>query len=262
MYKDPEQREAEIKNIATVYKELADAVLPELRRARMTINYEVIGRSDEEIMTAMSAEPEKLSVEEMVYAANILAETDAQKEAIMKQTVKTYPNDYRAYNNLADIAMRKGDYTAAVEYINKALKANPNAAEANTNLGLIALKDGQIAEAEAYLAKGAASANSKEALGNLYIAQGKYNLAAQNLAGVSSNSAALAQILNKDYTAAKTTLSNIKNADATTSYLKAVLAARTGDKAGVLANLEAAKALDSSIAAKAAKDVEFEKFLK
>ena len=262
MYNDPEQREAEIKNIAVVYKELADAVLPELRRARMTINYEVIGRSDEEIMSTFASEPEKLSVEEMVYAANILAETDAQKETIMKQTLKSFPNDYRAYNNLAELAMSKGDYTTATEYINKALKANPNAAEANTNLGLIALKDGQIAEAEAYLAKGVASANSKEALGNLYIAQGKYNLAAQNLAGVSTNSAALAQILNKDYSAAKATLENIKNADATTSYLKAVLAARMGDKAAVLSNLDAAKALDASLAAKAAVDVEFEKYLK
>lgn len=262
MYKDPEQRETEIKNIATVYKELADAVLPELRRARMTINYEVIGRSDEQIMTTFANEPEKLSVEEMVYAANILAETDAQKETIMKQTVKSYPKDYRAYNNLAEIAMRKGDYTQATEYINKALQANPNAAEANTNLGLIALKDGQLKEAEVYLAKGAASANSKEALGNLYIAQGKYNLAARNLEGVSSNSAALAQILNRDYSSAKATLEKIKNADAMTSYLKAVLAARMGDKAAVLSNLATVKSLDPALAAKATTDVEFEKFIK
>jgi tetratricopeptide (TPR) repeat protein len=262
MYKDPEQREAEIKNIATVYKELADAVLPELRRARMTINYEVIGRSDDEIMSTFASEPEKLSVEEMVYAANILAGNDAQKETIMKQTVKTYPNDYRAYNNLAELAMRKGDYTTAAAYINQALKANPNAAEANANLGLIAIKDGQIAEAEAYLAKSVASANSKEALGNLYIAQGKYNLAAQNLTGVVSNSAALAQILNQDYAAAKATLEKIKNADATTSYLKAVLAARMNDKSGVLSNLEKAKSLDPSFAVKIANDVEFEKFVK
>ena len=126
----------------------------------------------------------------------------------------------------------------------------------------MAIKDGQIKEAEAYLAKGVASANSKEALGNLYIAQGKYNLAAQNLAGVSSNSAALAQILNKDYSSAKATLEKIKNADAMTSYLKAVLAARMGDKAAVLSNLATAKALDSALAAKADTDVEFEKFLK
>ncbi len=262
MYKDPEQREQEIKNIASVYKELADAVMPELRRARMTINYDVIGRSDDEIMAVFASEPAKLSVEEMIYAANILAETDAQKETILKQTVKTYPKDYRAYSNLADIAMRKGDYATAKNYINQALRQNPTAAEANTNLGLIALKDGNVVEAETYLAKGAASANTKEALGNLYIAQGKYNLAAQNLAGVNTNSAALAQILVKDYSAAKNTLNSIKNADAMTSYLKAILAARTNDAAGVATNLAKAKALDSSIAKKAAADIVLEKFLK
>ena len=158
--------------------------------------------------------------------------------------------------------MRKGDYTTATSYINEALRKNPNAAEANVNLGLIALKDGQIKDAEVYLSKGAKSSNIKEALGNLYIAQGKYNLAAQNLAGVSTNSAALAQILTKDYNAAKTTLDKIKNADAITSYLKAVLAARMGNKADVLSNLDKAKALDASLAEKAAKDVEFEKYLK
>ena len=262
MYKDPEQREEEIKNIATVYKELADAVMPELRRARMTINYDVIGRSDAEILSTFASEPNKLSVEEMVYAANILADNDAKKESFLKQAVNTYPSDYRAYNNLAELAMRKGDYTTATSYINEALRKNPNAAEANVNLGLIALKDGQIKDAEVYLSKGAKSSNIKEALGNLYIAQGKYNLAAQNLAGVSTNSAALAQILTKDYNAAKTTLDKIKNADAMTSYLKAVLAARMGNKADVLSNLEKAKALDASLAEKAAKDVEFEKYLK
>ena len=112
------------------------------------------------------------------------------------------------------------------------------------------------------MSNGAKSSNIKEALGNLYIAQGKYNLAAQNLAGVSTNSAALAQILTKDYNAAKTTLDKIKNADAMTSYLKAVLAARMGNKADVLSNLDKAKALDASLAEKAAKDVEFEKYLK
>ncbi len=259
MYKDPEQREQEIKNIASVYKELADAVMPELRRARMTINYDVIGRDDDEIMRVFAAEPEQLSVEEMVYAANLLAETDAQKETILKQTVKFYPKDYRAYNNLADIAMRKGDYATAKDYINQALRLNPSAAEPNTNLGLIALKDGNVRDAEVYLAKGAASANTNEALGNLYIAQGKYNLAAQNLEGVSTNSAALAQILAKDYVSAKKTLDSIKNADAMTSYLKAVLAARTNDAAGVAANLEKAKALDPSFAEKAAGNIVFDK---
>ncbi|KAA6306842.1 hypothetical protein EZS27_041494, partial [termite gut metagenome] len=36
MYSDPEQREREIKNISSVYKTLADEILPQLRRSRLT----------------------------------------------------------------------------------------------------------------------------------------------------------------------------------------------------------------------------------
>ena len=177
MYSDPEQREQEIKNIATVYKELADAVMPELRRARMIINYDVIGRSDEEILKTFSEAPGKLSVEELVYAGNVLATSDAQKEEIFKKTAEIYPKDFRAYNNLADIAMRRGDNDTAQSYLRKALSLDANAAEANTNLGIIALQNGAIKDAEVYLAKGANSKNTDEALGNLYIAQGKINWA-------------------------------------------------------------------------------------
>lgn len=153
MYNDPEQREQEIKNIATVYKELADAVMPELRRARMIINYDVIGRSDEEILQTFSEAPGKLSVEELVYAGNVLATSDSQKEEIFKKTAEIYPKDFRAYNNLADIAMRQGNNEKAQEYLRKALSLDSNAAEANTNLGIIALQNGSIKDAEVYLAK-------------------------------------------------------------------------------------------------------------
>ncbi|MCM1312709.1 MAG: tetratricopeptide repeat protein [Bacteroides sp.] len=260
MYTDPEQREQEIKNVATVYKELADAVMPELRRARMIINYDVIGRSDEEILSTFSETPNKLSVEELIYAGNVLATSDAQKEAIFKKTAEIYPKDFRAYNNLADIAMRQGDNETAQNYLRKALSLDSNAAEANTNLGLIALQNGSIKDAEVYLAKGASSKNTDEALGNLYIAQGKYNLAASKLQNVNTNSAALSQILSQDYASAKSSLDKISNADATTYYLKAVLAARMNNKGDVAANLSKAISLDSSYAKRAANDVEFTNF--
>lgn len=260
MYNDPEQREQEIKNIATVYKELADAVMPELRRARMIINYDVIGRSDEEILKTFSEDPTKLSIEELIYAGNVLATSDTQKEAIFKKATEIYPKDFRAYNNLADIAMRKGDKATAQDYLRKALSLDSNAAEANTNLGILALQDGSIKDAEVYLAKGANSKNTDEALGNLYIAQGKYNLAANKLQNVNTNSAALSQILAQDYASAKSSLDKIKNADATTYYLKAVLAARMNNQSEISSNLSKAISLDSSFAKRAANDVEFAKY--
>ena len=97
-------------------------------------------------------------------------------------------------------------------------------------------------------------------MGNLYIAQGQYNKAAQVFSGINNNSAALAQILSKDYAAAATTLANIKNADATTSYLKAILAARQNDKDNIANNLRDAIMEDDTFAKRAKNDLEFSKY--
>ena len=257
MYQDPEQREQEIRNIAVVYKELADAVLPELRRARMVINYDVIGRSDEAIMKLFDEDAEKLSVEELVYAANILAETDDKKETILKKTVSLYPSDYRAFSNLGELALRRGDIDNAQFYLRKALSLNPAAPEANANLGMIAIQNGQFKDAEMYISKGVNANNFDEALGHLYIAQGKYNQAAAKMSKSAINSAALATILSQDYADAQKILSNIKNPDAMTYYLKAILAARMEKKDEVKTNLAKAIELDPKLADRAANDAEF-----
>ena len=97
-------------------------------------------------------------------------------------------------------------------------------------------------------------------MGNLNIAKGNYTQAASDLAGVKSNSAALAQILAKDYTSAKNTLASIKDADAITSYLQAILSARTGDASGVTSALAKAIKLDPTLAERAANDYEFVKY--
>lgn len=259
MYKDPETREREIKNISSVYSDLADEILPQLRRARLTINYQLIGRSDDEILDAFKTNPSVLSVDELLYAATLVND-DAKKEEIYKKAVELYPNDYRAYNNIAQLAYQKGDYDTAKSYLEKAIKANPNAAEANTNLGLMELLKGNRAEAEAYLAKGADAADNAAALGNLYIAQGQYARAAATLGDTKSNAAALAQIMAKDYTKAKSTLNDIESADAYTYYLKAILGARTNKANDVAENLAKAVALDKSLLEKAKKDVEFVKY--
>ena len=259
MYKEPEEREAQIKNMSAVFQELAETVLPELRRARLTINYELIGRSDDEILAQFKSEASKLSNEEVLYGATLVS-TPAEKEAWYQKATQLYANDYRAYNNLAQLAYAKGDLSTAESYLNKAKSLKADASEVNTNLALIALAKGDVSTAETYIAKGSGADSFKEIMGNIQIAKGNYQQAASNLAGVNTNSAALAQILNKDYASAKTTLNNVKNADAYTSYLKAIVAARTNDAAGVSSNLSAAISKDASLAKRAATDLEFANF--
>ena len=258
MYQDPAQREQEIKNISSVYKTLADEILPQLRRSRLTLNYEIIGKSDEEIAKLASSNPSELNVEELLYAAT-LTNDPAKQEAIYKKTVELYPNDFRAYNNLGKLAYQAGNVDKAESYFKKAASVNASP-EVNMNLGLISLIKGDKAAAETYFGKAAGTKELGESMGNLYIAQGQYERAVNSFGDSKTNSAALAQILAKDYNKAKNTLANVERPDAYTDYLMAVLGARTNNSSMVTSSLKSAVAKDPSLAKKAATDLEFAKY--
>jgi tetratricopeptide (TPR) repeat protein len=228
MYQDPEEREQQIKNMSHGFKELADGILPELRRARMTINYETMGRSDQQIQDQLKNDASKLSIEELLYAAS-LAKTDAEKENIYRTAVKQYPEDVRAYNNLGALAFDKGNYAEAKQLLEQAREKNTNHAEANANLGLLALQQGDLNAAENYIGRAAGASNQNEVLGNLHLAQGKYAQAEQDFGSLKTNSAALAQLMNNNYAKAAQTLDGISKADGITCYLKAILNARQGN---------------------------------
>ena len=258
MYQDPAQRESEIKNISAVYKELANTILPQLRRSRLTLNYEIIGKSDEEITKLASSNPSELNVEELLYAATLTSDP-AKQEAIYTQAIKQFPNDYRGYNNLGKLAYQAGNIDKAESYFKKAASVNATP-EVNMNLGLIALMKGDKATAEASFGKAAGTKELGESMGNLYIAQGQYERAVNSFGDSKTNSAALAQILAKDYNKAKNTLANVERPDAYTDYLMAVLGARTNNSSMVTSSLKSAVAKDSSLAKKAATDLEFAKY--
>ena len=259
MYQDPEQREAEIKNISSVYKTLADEILPQLRRARLTANYDIIGRSDEEINEAFNTDAKVLSVEELLYAAT-LTNDKARQEAIFTKTTQLFPNDFRAYNNLGEMAFAAGDVAKAESYFKQAAAKNANAPEVNANLGLCELVKNNVASAETYLGKATGANAANEALGNLYIKQGQYQRAVNAFGNAKTNSAAQAQILAKDYNKAKATLQAVENKDAMTDYLMAIVGARTNNESLVKSSIKSAIAKDASLATKAANDREFAKF--
>ena len=259
MYKDPEEREQQIKNISAAFRELADGILPQLRRARMIANYELIGRDDDQIMAQISEDATKLSVEELLYCATLYDNEPNSTENAYKKAVEIYPNDARAYNNLATLAYAKGNYSEARQWIQKAQQVNANLPEANANMGLLALQQGDLTAAENYIAKAQDAYGVNEVIGNLHLAQGKYAQAEQDFDKVKSNSAALAQILNKNYSAAAETLKGIQNPDATTDYLRAILAARTNKKSEAAYALEQALSKDASLRQYAEKDLELAK---
>ena len=255
MYKDPEEREKQIRNMSQGFRELADGILPELRRSRLIINYETVGRSDDQIKEQYASDPSKLSADELLYAASL--ENDADKKAeIYKKTADLYPDDYRAYNNLAALAFNKGDKNTASQYLAQA-QSKGAAPEAYANQALAALKNGNVKDAENYVSKATDANQLNEVLGNLNIAKGNYAQAEKDFGNTASNSAALAQLLNKNYASAASTLNNVKNPDAVTEYLKAIVSNRQGNTDAARQHLNKATQMSAELAAYAANDLEF-----
>ena len=255
MYEDPQEREQQIRNMSAGLRELADGILPELRRSRLIINYETIGRSDEQIEQQYKDDAAKLSADELLYLATF-DKTPAEQEAIYTKTTQIYDKDYRAYNNLAALALAKGDKAAAQQYAAKAASLSNNTPEAQANMGLIALVNGDVQEAERAISKSANSENVKAALGALNIAKGNYAQAEQDFGKTNSNTAALAQLLNKNYDAAAKTLDKVQNPNAMTDYLHAVVAARRGNKFAASSYLKEALQKDPSLKQYAENDLE------
>ena len=255
MYPDPEQREREIKNISSVFSKLAEEVLPKLRRSRLVANVKIIGRSDEEIQKTLKEYPSALSVEELLYAATLIDDPQ-QQENIYKITVQKYGNDYRAYNNLGSIYLQRGDYAAAKSWFERALQKKDNA-ESKVNLGLLALNDGDVAKATSLIAQGSTLPGVGQVLGYLYLSQGDYAKAETTYGDYASNNAAVAQILNRNYSKALATLSAVAKPNALTEYLRAIIGARTNDASSAVAALQKAVALDPSLRTQIANDLEF-----
>ncbi len=255
MYKDPEVREREIRNMSSVFEVLADEILPQLRYSRITASIDVIGKSDEEIKALYASNPSELSVEEILYCAT-LTDDKNKKLDIYNTAARLYPRDYRTYNNLGMMQYELGDYKAAAASFDKAASMG-GSAEAKMNLGLIELVNKDYNKANQYFGSAAGVEGLGDAMGVYYLKKGDANAAVRAFGDSKSNNAALAQILTKDYSKAKTTLAGIENPDATTYYLMAVLGARTNNESMLNTNLRQAVRLDSSMAQKAVNDLEF-----
>ena len=259
MYKDPEQREKEIRNLSSIFDQLAEQILPQLRKSRITASINVIGKSDDEIMQAFASNPSSLTADEILYAAT-LVEGNKDKMKIYNKAAELYPNDYRAYNDLGLTQYVAGDYDAAKANFAKATRMAPDAAEPQMNLGLISLLNKDYRQANQKFGAAAGLNELNDAMGTYYLMTGDANAAVKAFGNAKTNNAALAQILAKDYSKAKSTLAGINAPNAMTYYLTAILGARTNNDTMVNNNLRQAVKLDRSLAAKAAKDLEFQNF--
>lgn len=260
MYSDPEEREAQIKNLSAVYSTIADEILPALRRSRLILTTDLIGKSDDEIKALAANEPAQLSIDELLYAAT-LTNDKSEKLRIYKKSVELYGSDYRTHNNLGMIYFEQGNTAEARRCYTKALEIEPNNPDVNYNAAIAAMAENDLDKANVYLGKAAGtSANLAAAMGTYYTMKGDYQNAKRSYAGAATNNAAVQQILDENYTGARQTLEKVAEPNATTAYLLAVVGARTNDRQAVYNNLKVAVERDSAMKAKAKADIEFSKF--
>ena len=269
-----DMREQKIREMTDIYPEIADAILPPLRRAEIQMVCKKHDTyTDAELIRLVQSNPEDFSVNERLYAASVATDMSV-KESIYKSLInnKKTENDWRAYNNLG--AMKLNDYyqsgnqadlEEALNYLQKAAALSPNNGVILNNMAIADYLSGDLASAQANFEASANASvqpvNQNYNTGALSILNGDYSKAAQLMGNQSCDyNTALVQLLQKDYNTAKATLDCIDNVDAKTAYLKAVLAARMKAEEGVYSNLATAIDLDPSLKKTAKRDAEFKRY--
>lgn len=256
MYPDPVQREQEIRNLSSVFNELADQILPQLRYSRVMATINVLGKSDQEMLQLFNTDPSKLTENEMLYLAT-LTDDNFKKMEVYNTAAELHSKDYRTFNNLGMTQWIAGDYEAAQANFEHAHRLDPMAKEPEMNLGLVQMLNNNYAKANEQFGMATGVPEAADAMGVYYMTQGDLQKAIRSFGDVKTNNAALAQILNKDYNAARDILGAIKTPDATTYYLSAVLGARTNNQNMVMNNLRQAVKLDKTMLQRAQNDLEF-----
>ena len=242
LYNSPAERETEIKNMSSVFEELKEEILPELRRSQIVNTTDLQGKTDEEIMAAYRNGGE-LSAEEYLFAAQVLVENPEEQIAILTAASKKY-NDARIWNNLGVAQTKAGDKEAALKSFEKAAQLDSSAA-LNKNLLLANLANCNTAEAKKY-----AAAADSEAKAAMAAAEGNYKSAAAGLEGYNK---AIALVQSNDLAGAKKAIAKDNSAEA--DYLRAVIAVKEGDLKSAEAQLKSATSKNPELAKKAASDV-------
>ncbi len=261
MYSDEEVREKEIKNISKAYLEVADQILPQLRRSKISANINLVGYSDEEITSIFNLKPDSLKVEELLYAATLTKDLNQQLK-VYQEFVKIYPNDWRGPNNVAYTYIKLGKFEDAKNSVHDAKKLDESNSIISNNCGVVHLSFGDVNTAEEkFKAAAGAGKEVNYNLGIISIKKADYTGAVSYFGDACSFNAGLAKLLNDDNAAAIKAVDCAENKDdAMNFYLKAIAGARDGDTDMMFNNLRAAISKDATLSSKIKTDMEFGKY--
>ncbi len=259
MYSDPIVREREIRNMAAVFEELADQILPRLRRSVMEINVDLIGYTDDELRQIYGSDPARLNLEEILYTATLYDDPNKKLE-IYTRAAQQFPKCFRAFNSIGVVQVELGNITAARQAFQSAQRLADNDVIKN-NLGAIALMEGNTEQAEEYFASVASpSAETNYNLGIVAIKKGDYPKASGHMGNMAEVNNALVKMLQNNNDQALRILNNIDEPDAMAYYLMAIIGARKQDSSMAFDNLRRAVGRDASLKEYARTDMEFGRY--
>ncbi|MBK9176063.1 MAG: hypothetical protein IPM46_06935 [Flavobacteriales bacterium] len=260
MYPDVSKREEEIRNMAATYKEIAEHILPQLRRSEMRLNYDRVGKTDEQLSAMSKSMPDSLNVEELLFSATLTTDLNEQLR-IYREASRIYPSDYRGPNNAGYILYLQNKLAEAEAEFEKANSIQDNPISTN-NLGACARLKGDRKKAMGLYQKAtAAGPEVKYNMGIINIQDGDYSSANSNMAGTNSFNAALAKTLGGDASGAQRILEGSSEKDSAMGhYLMAIIGARQNNGDMVRNHLGMAVQQDATLREKAMKDLEFRDF--
>ena len=261
MYNDPEVREREIKNLSETFTGVADEILPQLRRAKMTTSIDLIGKTDEELKALAKSDPASLNPAELLYAATLFEDLNDQL-AIYNSFIKVYPNDWRGPNNAGYILAKQMKYDESKPLFEKAEKLNNSDPVIKNNLGAVALKEGDVKKAETLFGAAAGAGNEVNYnLGIVSMKNGEYDKAVKYFVKDEDINSALALMMAGNNNGALADLDLYDNPNCyMKEYLKAIIGARTAKENLLFESLEKACAINPEMKAKARNDMEFARY--
>lgn len=261
MYSDPVVREAEVKKLSKAYVQVADKVLPKLRRSVLKVNVEVMGWSDEELNKHFDTDASILKIEEILFTATLTENLDRQLK-IYNKASEMFPTDWRTFNNAGVVLVNMGKVGEAKEKFEKAKSIESTNSIIMNNLGVCSLMEGDFVKAEQYFkSAGGAGKEVNYNLGVCAVKKADYSTAVTLFSDYCTFNAALAKLLNGDANNCVKTVDCATDKDrAMMYYLKAVAGARQSNTDLIYNNLRAAISKDANLAQLAKTDMEFAKY--
>jgi len=259
MTPDLNKREKEIRNMAKSYAFLEKKVLPQLRRSVVTVNYDEVGYSDQELNNLVATNPDTLSLEEILQATLNEQDMNIQLKNY-NNAARLFPNDWRIKNNTGYIMYMMGDNDGASKSFEDAMAITDNKIVSNNVAAVKHVSNGKSSDEVKSLFESSNTSQSKYNIGLIQIEEGKYEESITSMGDTKSYNYALANILAEHYDVASDVIDELDLNDAKSYYLKAIIGARTFNTEMVMENLKVSFDKDASLKDMAIKDREFIKF--